>query len=157
EAHRLASKGIELIGESPRAAWGYHNRAMILCMQDKYKEALDDIENAIKVFPIDAGDSPETYHLLKGGILLQLERYGEARATYLLARKLNPKSFGAAYGVWQAHEGLGNRALCCRLAQDLVRMDGKSVLANVTLARSLAAVGQPADALAASKVAVGLD
>jgi tetratricopeptide (TPR) repeat protein len=102
-------------------------RAEALYQTGKRREALTDIDQYIQLSPLGGFYGPANSYVIRGKVLLHLGRTDAALESYLMAKKLSPTSFEAAFGIWMCYDELGKRQLSVMISEQLVREHPRSI------------------------------
>src|SRR5262249_38674779 len=139
EAVEHASKAIAL---DSRCAQAHYARALAYYRQTDASHCLEDISRFIDLRPLSGSRNAEEPYMIRGVVLLWLKRPQDALRNFVMARRLNPSSLSATWGLWEAYTQMRKYLLACQLAEQMVRLDPGNSYALVSCAESYAAIGR---------------
>ncbi len=141
-----------------KCAMAYYTRALLYYQKADPMRCMEDISRYMHLEPIAAGRrNPEKAYILKGLVLSWLRRPQDAVPIFLMARRLNPSSPKAVWGLWQAYFDLGKTNLALRLSELLLKLEPKEPQSIISHALSCAAVGRSNEAAEACAQALRMD
>ena len=123
-------------------ARSYSNHAVVLADQQRYDEALSELERAFALAPADVDT-----HFIAGSVLLELGRFDDALTQYTRARDGDSQYAAAHRGIGDALTGLGRLDEATEHYARAVELDADDHVSLNCLAANLARRGRYGDAL----------
>ena len=139
-------------GQQDTEAWNWINKAKVLSNLERYSEALEASNEAIKLNPNIAMGWNN-----KGAALDNLERYSEALEASNEAIRLDPNLALAWYNKGVALNGLGRYTEALEAIDESIKLDPNYAYAWITKAAALGRLGKFSETLDASDEAIRLD
>jgi tetratricopeptide (TPR) repeat protein len=148
------SSAIEL---DPQFAPAYINRAQARLQKKDCSGAVEDLKRFIELRPLWGRTDQEVPYLFLGQAYILLHQNEHALGAYEMAKRLNPDSFEAAFGVWNSYYQAGHFRMSYALATRLIRLDKKQPRAYLAVAASANTTHRHRQALEAAKQAIALE
>jgi tetratricopeptide (TPR) repeat protein len=139
ESSRWTTKALTIDSECAEL---FHLRGTICLAKNDFIGALNDLNHFIQMRPLAITVSADQPYYLRGFALLALNKTAESLANFQMAKKLNPNSYHATWGMYQVYGLLKMRHLAVHAAEELAKLAPNDPRAHVACAWAFAGVGE---------------
>ena len=130
-------------------ALAYSYRAFLYTKLNDPQRCLADVNQAIQLSSLT--EEEENLYVLRASALCSLGRYKDALPDALLAKRLNPKSFGARVWLWYIYRHTKRNNLALLTAQEMKQLEPAQSRGHFSEAVSLYDLGREEEAQACCK------